>query len=214
MLIQTMTGFENFQRSSAKTHIFFMPCQEFPGAEAAIGHAARHSSSPRNRISRHGPRNRVQAAPGLTDDFGYWTSAAYEVPRGMILKLYAARKTEAMTPGRHLNASMLVRVRESAPLIRVWVGLTGDERATFSRVNVIEGRMDILTLEEGGRFGVQIRPQFCVQFNEDNIRLMFEVEVVEPAMSAAPTVGTRERTNATGEVTEVTTIRRRRALDL
>ena len=214
MLIQTMTGFENFQQSSSKAYAFVMPCREFPGTEEALGQASRNSSDPRGGIRRHGPRNRVQAAPGLTNDFGHWTSAAYEVPEGIVLKLYAARKTEAMTPGRHLNASMLVRMREGAPLIRVWAGLTGDERATFSRVNIIEGRMDVLTPGEGGRFGVQIRPQFRVQFNEDNCRLMFEVETMAPAMSAAPIVGTRERTNAAGEAAEVTTMRRRRALDL
>ena len=209
MLIQTVTGNENFQRSSSKVQVYLMPQAEGL-QEIALGSAARDSTHDVRRQSVQ----MTPAAPGLTESFGKWMTARYEVDEGAILKVFAQRKSAEQVAGRHVNAAMLLHMRETGPLIRIVVTLTQDPRASNSAVFAFEGRADILTVVEATAAGAILNSRFLSVFGPDNQSMLFDTLSLAPETQPVVVIDETAIRNSTGEEVVVTTRRRRRALDL
>ena len=213
MLVQTTFGNENFQRSSAKAQVFAcrtLPFSDGPERERQLWAAARDNW----HVSRHGSLSKVPAAAGYRDEMGKWSTAQYEVPDGMILKPWAQRKLEAQVAGRHLIAAMLVQVREGAPIQRIVVNLTGDSRATYQAITLLEGRFDIISLATACGEGYSVNPGNVTQFQQYNADAMFNVTILSPGTIGRPVVDDNVVTNSQGQQVRVRTRHRRRAIQV
>ncbi len=213
MLISTTYGNENFQHNSAKYHLFACRSTLHPDVEPMQKHmwvAARDHSA---GVSAHGRGSTVPAAPGYRSEFGKWTTAQFDVPEGLVIKLFGTRKLREMVSGRHTTAAMMLRIRENAALVRVTCGLTMDERASSNNVVLFEGRADPLLASMAESEGV-ILGNFRSQFSSYNQRALFTVEVLRDEISTPQVNEVTEIENTQGERVQVTTPRRRRAIQL
>lgn len=212
MLIETCTGNENFNHSSAKVYVLHQPSRDFPAAKSV--HLFVLGKGPDATVTNVSTRF-VEAAPGLIDDFGKWALTRFEVPEGMILKVYGQRKMGGVTgPGRHSGAAMLLRLRNDAALRRINMPLTGDERAHFSSIHPLTGKFDILTVAQAHAFGVNV-DSFRSQMQEANVENVFAMETLEAEQAPPVEEQTVTVQNTPGEqAVEVAVRRRHRALDL
>lgn len=212
MLIETCTGNENFERSSAKAFVLHQPSRDFPAPMTrhlfVLG--KEQDATVTNVSTRF-----VEAAPGLIEDFGKWALTRFEVPEGMILKLYGQRKMGGVSgPGRHSGAAILVRLRHDAALRRICMSLTGDSRAHFTSISPLVGRFDILTGTQAYTFGVNV-DRFRSQMSEANVESVFTMETLEAEQAPPVEEQTVTVQNAPGEqAVEVAVRRRHRDLDL
>ncbi len=209
MLISSTTGNENWEHASAKCQLFFTPTTDFPGKEVPMWRMSKgdNPSVPVEQMAN----TRTAAAPGLIDAFGFWNTAAYDIPEGVLLKLFAQRKNTSIGAGGHLLGSMFLRAREDAPLIRVSVGLIGDSRAAFTAVHT-EGRFDVILLAGAENMGAVVS-SFRNQHDPDVRAAMFTVSELAGG-SSAPVHESVEIENSDGQRVIVREIRPRRAIDL
>jgi hypothetical protein len=208
MLIQCTTGFENFSTSSAKAHVFVVPTARMLGKEMHIAVACKGVYPGLRKV---GLETKQPAAPGLRRELGEWTTASYEVPEGMLLKVFGTRS--GGWGSQRVMSNQFIRVRADAAMRRINVILTGNERAALARAS-IEGRFDLVTLSEALLMGVAVPPSFRPGFDEAMQRRAFEYHEVEPELRSVAVAQTRVVTNAAGEEREVSTNIRHRALDL
>ena len=209
MMINTTTGNENWETASAKVQLFFTPTTEFAGREIPVWRLSK-GDNPSVHVTQRN-NNRLAAAPGLIDTFGYWNTSSYEVPNGVLLKLFMQRKQIAGGPGSNLMGSLFIRMREQASLRRVTMRLTGDPRAAFTSVHT-EGRFDIFGLTQAETLGAVV-DKFRNMHNPDVRDLLFECEVLGEG-TPPPINQNHEIENSQGNVVVVREIRPRRALDL
>jgi hypothetical protein len=209
MLLQTQTGSENFPHASAKVHVFAVPTTQFPGTEIHIGIAAKNSMY---HITPHGQGQMVPAAAGRIEQYGSISTRTWNVPEGMVLKVFAQRKSSEWTR-QTLMGNLLIAMREGAALRRVLIALTGWEHAAYQRLT-IEGRFDILSVTDAVRLGVRIPEAYERYFTEAYTRRVFQFETVAPEASQRPTAEVRAVENSAGQVVEVVVPHRRRNLDL
>lgn len=207
MLVQATTGFENFQNGGAKAHLFVVPTQRFPGKELHIGIAARSGGV----VRQIGFPQTIPAAPGMRPEMGQWTQGNYEVPEGMVLKAFAHRSGGFGT--MRVQASMFLRMREQAAYRRIGTILTGNPKASYTRV-WIEGRFDILTLAQAREHGINVPTHFSHSFDTTMTSRAFDIIEVESEVAAAPQQQVAMVVNAQGEEVQVRTVRRNRALEL
>lgn len=207
-LLQTTTGFETFQQSSAKVYAFHMPSRQFPGKELNLNIVARAGGGV---VTTVGLPTSIPAAPGLSAELGRWTSATYELPENMLVKVFAHRS--GGFGQMRVMASMILRMREQAALRRVSAILTQSPRASLTRAN-FEGRFDVLTLPEAMMLGVTVPPSFRQTFEHSFTSRAFEVQVLAREITPPEVMESRRVETASGETVEVASARRRRAIDL
>lgn len=208
MLLQTILGNENFPTGSSKVHIFFIPTNELPGREIHIGSAARGQTSARIRL--HGQSQKLPAAPGCRRELGEWTSATFDVPEGVVFKVYAQRNSAG---GHREQALVYIQMRENAAHRRLLVRTTGWDRGQYASVP-IEGRFDILDASDRRRLGIGIAPAF-ERFAEPSVVTTLVVEeTLGQAISGRPVVEETVIENAEGQAVRISTERNRRDLDL
>lgn len=208
MILNAITGKEEFPIGQCKLNLFFAPSSRFPGSETFLGMAAREG---KNGISAHGQRTVIPAVQGGVKELGEWTNASYNVPERMVLKIFGQKKTQEVS--RPTMASMFVQVRDSAPLNRVLFRTLGWSRAAFQSV-MIEGRFDIISADEARALGVYIPAQYAHYAQEDYIRRLFTVEQVAPETHTRVEVAPRVVENSLGQEVEIVTTRRRRGISL
>ena len=213
MLITITFGNENFQRSNSKYQLFGVACGQIGGWDPVQKHLWMLDCQD-GLISQHGAQTKVDAAPGYKAEFGKWTTRQYQVPEGLLIKLYGKRKLAEMVSGRETQACMFLQVREGAPLIRVTARLTGDERANSHTITMFEGRADILTLDEAQALGARLPRHQREQFADYNVETLYSVRVLSPETEGRVVPQAREIENTQGERVRVTVPRRRRAIDL
>jgi hypothetical protein len=206
-LIETLCGNENFVGMQSKVWLFYTPSHAFPSrkGEEPIFTAA--------KTSLHGmtgqPGNRINAHEHAIDGSGTFTQSRYSVPEGMIFKLFAMRKV----PGQMRAASLFLKSRADAALIRLEIELTGYRHATLQRAWV-EGRFDVLSLADAKAAGVRVLPMHEKQFNPAVVNTMIVRREMSPQIAAAPVVRAKTIVNTEGETVRVTETRRKRSLDL
>lgn len=214
MLISVTFGNENFQNSSAKYQMFACRSSEHVDIEPAQKHLWMAAKDGNAIIRRHGGINKVPAAPGYKEELGKWSTCQYDVPEGLVIKLYGMRKLPEMVSGRHMTASMFLQSREEAALIRVTALLTGDGRAGQSEISMFEGRADLITLQDARDLGVSIQAHHASQFEDYNQDTLFRIEMLSEMISARPTVQANVVQNTQGESVRVVTPRRTRAIQV
>jgi hypothetical protein len=207
MLIGATTGHENFQSGSAKSYLFVTPTRRFPGKEMHIGVAAKAQGA----IRQTGSPQTVPAAPGMRPEMGRWTTCNYDVPEGTLLKLFAVRS--GGFGSMRVQGSLFLMVREHAAFRRVQTILTGHPKAAYSRVN-IEGRFDLLTVDQAVALGAVVPNHFRTSFEEGMVRRAFEIIEIDREVAAPPINHVEVVENSQGEAVEVVRRRRGRALDL
>ncbi len=214
MLINVTTGKENFNSTSAKCNVFFVPSALFRAEkEVMLWQMAKGEGGAPHRVVQQNRRTH-QAAPGYPREFGLLTQCDFDVPEGMVLKVWATRKNQELRAGRYVTAAAFMVVRETAPLIELRVLTNNDPRAnTAVRVGII-GKLDLLTVDEARGLGVV--PYYVGQHTEDNQGLLFRTSVIQAGTPApvVPVVDVVQVTNARGERVDVVEHRPRRALDL
>lgn len=208
MLLQCITGFENFPNASAKAHVFVCPSARFLGKEMHIGVAARGAYP---NVRKVGMETKIPAAPGMLREMGEWTTASYEVPDGMILKVFGSRS--GGWGGMRVMANQFIRARQDAALRRINVVLTGSDRASLTRAT-IEGRFDLVPLAEALLTGVLVPPSFRPSFDEAVQRRAFEYMELDREVRSEAVVRNRTVTRDDGQEVQISTSERRRALDL
>lgn len=208
MLLYAMMGMENLPDASAKSHVFVVPTARLPfgGKETHLGIAAKQ----RNGISATGVQT-LPAAPGLRDETGRWTQGNYTIPEGTLLKIFGQRS--GAFGQMRVSASMFIQLREDAAFQSVATRLSGHQKAAFTTAPV-QGRFDILTVEQARALGAEVPPVFEGQFNELLVSRVFQLTVMEGERATAPVTTAKTISNSHGEEVVVQTTRKARALDL
>ena len=209
--LNSVLGQQSLHGSTAKFHAFVRYTQGNSPKEIHIAQAPRKIGSPVVRV--HGRRVRQNAKIGAIEEIGTWTTCAYSLEEGAVVKLYAQRIHPIRTRRRHAN--IYLRMRNHAPLYKLsmnlWQGERGDEWLYDSVW--VQGRFDILDEEGRARFGVGVEPglqHMCTQEALDSILL---VERVESEISPLPVVREREM-RVGGHTTRVRIRNNHRVLDL
>lgn len=208
MLIQTVTGKEDFETGSCKLHAFFAPTTRFPGKEVFLGQAAMEAIA---SIRRHGQRTVVPAIPGAQKIVGEWTTATYDIPERVVIKLFASKKLQNVS--RPTMASVFIQMRETAPLTRCVFRTIGGPRAQYQQVS-IEGRFDVIPATEAKALGVFIPAQYDHYSQQEYIDRLFSFVEVSPALRPRQEVAPRIIENSLGQEVEIAITRRRRGLSL
>lgn len=208
MILTATTGTEAFALGASKFHTFFVPTLAFPGKEIHIGVAGRDQHCP---VGLVGYPQVLPAAPGYRDELGKWTTGNYELPEGMVLKVFGYKKMAANS--HPTSASQLIRMREGGPLQRIKMPTVGWVNAQYQTVEVT-GRFDLLTVEEAAVLGVRVPPQYLPGFHPTSTERVFRYEEVEAERATKVQTETKNVVNTQGEEVAVRTQQRRRNMDL
>ncbi len=207
MLIQVTTGSENFPNSSSKSRVLWVPSRDFPGIKEKFLNNQCH-----DQVACVGPVAREPAAPGYIEEFGSWHTCTYNVLSGMVFKVYGQRKGAHMVAGRHAQATVYLRARDGAALIRVSTILTGDSRAQGRHRVHVEGRFDRLTSVQAAIEGCVVK--FAHLTHEDHVSTMFEIVELMPETTSVAVAEQATIHNTRGQRVSVPFRRRARAIDL
>lgn len=206
-LLRAISGHETTANSSVTVGTFFMPTERYPGKEYRLEIAAKTG----NGIVRIGEQSKIPAFPGGRPEQGVWTHASYSVPGGMLVKVFARRT------GGHgsliRTGSLILRSRAEAAYLRLDIELTRGQGCACIDAT-IEGRFDIVSVEDALLEGALIPPHFRVYFQPEFVNQLFTVRTLEPAIAAAPVKITQMVTNTEGVDVALTTTRKRRAMDI
>ncbi len=211
MLISTTFGNETFDDSTCKYHLFACRTEFFPlvnPKQMQLWLAAKEGIC---SISKHGQLMILPAVPSVSDTIaGKWTTAAYNIPDGFVLKIFGTRKLSVGLGRSLVTANLYIQTRENGPLIGVGGRLSGNEKAGQSEVLVFSGRADILTEEEIKELGLEMyRP-----YNQSNVETLFHIETLSPASGEKPQVIEREIENTSGQKQIIKDIVHKRMIQL
>ncbi|AHC30468.1 hypothetical protein CC53_gp051 [Rhizobium phage vB_RleS_L338C] len=212
MLISAITGDQNFPNGSAKLHLFFVPTRQRMGQEVHIGQLAR-GVNPDVPCSATNIR-RFNAMNGAPETLGKWTQANYDVPEGVVLKLFGTRRTSIQ--GQNIgsaSAVIYVQARSNAALTSIDFSLIPNDRSPITRAE-LQGRFDILTGAELAQLGVSMNQQTLMSMSERNVSRVFALRTLERQLQAKQTVRTTTVNNSDGEAVVIQKQVARRAVKL
>ncbi len=209
MLISTTFGNETFDNSTCKYHLFACRTEFFPLVKSRQMQLWLAAKEGIHSISIHGRLIILPAVPGA-DYMGKWTTAAYNIPDGFVLKIFGSRSLRAGLGRSLVTANLYIQTRENGPLIGVAGRLSGNEKAGQSEVLVFSGRADILTDEEIKDLGLEMYKPY----NQSNIEALFHIETLAPESGNKPEVVEREIENTSGQKQIIKSIVRKRAIQL
>ncbi len=210
MLISTTFGNETFDDSTCKYHLFACRTEFFPlvnPKQMQLWLAAKEGI---HSISRHGQLMILPAVPGNLENMGKWTTAAYNIPDGFVLKIFGTRKLSEGLGRSLVTANLYIQTREDGPLIGIAGRLSGNEKAGQSEVLVFSGKADILTNTEIKELGLEK----YMPYNQSNVETLFHIETLSPASGEKPEVIEREIENTSGQKQIIKDIVRKRAIQL
>lgn len=207
MLLTATTGFETFTGASAKAYAFALPSRDFVFKETMLQAAVKLGIG----ITKLGTTATIPAAPGLSREMGYWATSVFNIPDGMLVKLYMHRNGAYGTA--RVMASLILQGRATGPLQRVAARLTGHASSSIS-LAVFEGRFDVLSLHDALRLGAMVPAGMQYSYDPVHVARGFDVVLQEAQVAQRPVVETRVIRNTEGETVTVATRQRRRALDI
>ena len=214
MLIDVTTGGELFKDVSAKTHTFFVPSTKYPGTETHIGilSAVKHKENNPHNVTRLAKAVVTNAHTRLSAEMGgSWSTGTIDVPEGMVLKIFMGR---SLGYGQmRVQGNLLIRVREYAAYRRIGIATTQHPDATNKDVH-IEGRFDVLSIEEARSLGVDIPKGKEYFYDPLMIKKGFTEKIMYPEILSAPQLKSTIEVNSKGEEVEVILHRKRRMLKL
>ncbi|KRW94259.1 hypothetical protein [Paracoccus sp. MKU1] len=218
MLIQVTTGSESFKTGASKYHVFVVPSTRYnlpDRKEQHIGIVQRLNlpSIPVRQVSAE----RSPAAAGSMVDLGSWTKTTFEVPDGLILKVWGQRTLSGAAIGADRGVTgigaMLIQTRASAALRRITCLRVPDRQASVTTVT-LEGRFDVLTLRDAAEQGAALPMDRIGQFTSPAARQIFAVHQIDGELSARPVATVETVKGERGEAVQVQTVKMRRAIDL
>lgn len=210
MLIETMTGNQNFPGKMAKAYVFVTPTTRFPRTEGET-HLFTAAKEGIFGIRKHSGGGRILAAEGMTDAAGFFNQTTYDIPEGVLLKVFASKKPQASSQQR--TGSLFLLAREHGPLQRVEVVLNDHPGATVTRCHV-EGRFDILSLEDAEALGARVLPLNRRQFFAESVKGLLTRRQIAPELKAKTVVKTKVVQNTDGQEVKVQERASRRILDV
>lgn len=213
LLLETMYGEEIFDDRNCKVALFAVPSKIYNSFnnEVFIDLAASRSDIPVMRHSKQGPFHPYAEGHAYRDDLGKWSQAVYQVPEGMMLKIFARK-----TPGfgrRIISASMYIRVRERAAYRQLNIALTGHTKARFTSAT-IKGRFDILTLEQATQRGAKVPAHFVHTFDRAECDRIFTEQILEAEIAPQGVVRERAFVRENGERVSVKVVKNNRRLEI
>lgn len=212
MLLQAHTGSQNFPDGSSKLHLFFVPTRRHAGQEQHIGFLAK-GANPDVRVTATNIM-RMPAQNGAPTTLGEWTSANYDVPEGVVLKLFGMKRV--LHRGQHINtimASMFICMRSGAALNSIDFALVDNPRSPIQRAT-IQGRFDILDIRQAAQLGISISPQTMNQLAPNTVARLFTVRELERQIVAKQEAQVRTIRNSEGQSVAVSKAVVRRAVKL
>lgn len=211
MLIRTVTGSESFREGSSKFFIF-APSQHSLtlSKEMFLGEAAKLPNKPISNLAFN------QFNAGHLPDMGKIFDCQYEVPDGLILKLFGMKTANGQgisTGGARRNANIYIRTRMGAAVQRINFIRVGAEFANQGDM-MVEGAFDIIGWQDALRSGVDVDRKYLSSFNEDRRPGVFDVTTIRGEV-VTQQVSREERVqDAEGQTKVVRTVEARRAIDL
>lgn len=212
MLIQATTGAQNFPTGSTKLHVFFVPTRLRMGQELHIGQMAK-GMNPDVPVTSANVQ-RFPAMNGAPETLGTWTQAQYNIPEGVVLKVFGSKRIS--TQGQALptrTACIYVQVRSGAPLTSIGFNLIEHDRSPVSRAEM-QGRFDILTMAELAQLGVTMRADIMGQISDVAVNRIFNLSILERQTQARHEVKTSTLKNSEGETVAIQRSVVRRAVKL
>lgn len=215
MLLQVTTGNEAFRAGSCKYHAFIVKTQRHPmpppHSEVHINIATTKGLFGTRRVSG----TRIPSASGMVD-MGAWVQGVYDLPDGMVIKLWGHRSLSGRAVGasQQSNAigALLLRIRSGAALRRVTCNTVPDSLSNNVPVR-LEGRFDFVSLAEAGRLGVPLTVDLTKQLASPMTRNLFQMEVLDAETETAA-VQTTQVVQTDGERVVVPVAKRPRAINL
>lgn len=212
MLIQATTGDQNFATGSTKLHLFFVPTRRHMGQELHIGRLAQGANP---EVPCTSSNKRVfPAMNGAPNTLGLWTQANYEVPEGVVLKVFGSKRTSIQ--GQRLNnhtATIYIQVRSGAALSSIGFQLLPHDRSPITRAE-LQGRFDILTVAELAQLGVGLNPQVLASMSNAAVGRIFSLSTLERQTQARQVEKTTTIRNSDGETVAIKRAVTRRAVKL
>lgn len=212
MLISAVCGSENFPNGSCKYHLFFVPTRQRMGKEAHISQLAK-GLNPDVPVSQTQVR-KFAAMTGYPETLGYWIQSMYDVPEGVVLKVFGTKRETVQRqqlPAR--TAAIYIQLRSSAPLQRISGATLRDPKGQLQSAT-FEGRFDILTLREMAALGIGVNTMTMNQIAPGAVQRLFEITTLDRALQERTVVKQTIIRNAEGETVSVAKATTRRAVKL
>lgn len=212
MLLSAFTGDQNFPTGSSKLHLFFVPTRNHMGQELHVGIMAK-GANPNVPITSSNVR-RFAAMNGAPETLGRWTQANYEIPDGVVLKLFASKR--ASMQGQRLTQHMAViyvQARSQGAMNSIGFNLIPHERSPINRAEM-QGRFDILSVRELAQMGVSLNPSTLVQMDDAHVNRLFSITTLERQLQSRPAVRTTTMRNSEGETIAIQKTVTKRAVKL
>ena len=159
----------------------------------------------------------IKAKSGSLVDMGAWRVLRMDLREGTILRLSGSRSMKGRAYGSnadiHLNGSLIVRTRDTAPLQKVKFLQVNEPSATFNDV-VMEGRFDVLTMKDAIDRGAVFSPQAIKELINGQGARLFTVEELAPEISTEVFVAKERVVNDEGKEVLVSVAQSKRVIDL
>lgn len=212
MLMQITTGEENFPTGTSKCHAFFVPTRARMGKEMHIGQMAK-GVNPDVPM----PSTNVRwfnAMPGYPEGLGRWCQANYDVPEGVVLKIFGTKRQKVQNQNLPtISATIYLQMRSGAAFQRLAFQTLGDAKGSL-REAMIEGRFDILTPREVGALGISMDMNTMALMADSKVNRLFHQTVLDRATEAKTTVKQTQVKNSDGVVVNVPKVTKKRAVNL
>lgn len=208
MIFTVWTGRENAQDARAQIGAWAVPTRQRKFREMHLGDASK--ATPITGISEVQRSNSTKARrSAVSYDAGVWFRSVYDVQDGVVIKLGIQRKQAWAS--MQVQASLLLHARDEAAHRRIIVPLSGHEDMAF-KMHEIDGRFDILTVEEAATLGITI-PAFALSgFDPVRVGRACTITEADPEISPRKKLRVREVVNQSGEKQEIVEPIRRRGL--
>jgi hypothetical protein len=207
MQFRIITGSDNLQSGSTKFHVFHAPSHQRPGAEKFLSQLAK-DKNPEVPVST-GRMRKVSAVAGFPDEMGVWWEAMFELPDGLVMKVWAAKSTG----GRMEYANTWIKVRSGAPLRRCAVSTTQHSGAAYNEV-LVEGRFDYLSFTDLKIQGVAADQRDVMNGMPDKVRAMFRDTILEHEIEKRSVLKSKIIVDTDGNQQKMHKIAARRAVKL
>jgi hypothetical protein len=212
MLMQLTTGEENFPTGSSKCHAFFVPTRTRMGKEMHIAQMAK-GVNPDVPVSATNVRW-FNAMPGYPEGLGRWCQSNYDVPEGVVLKVFGTKtqkfQNQRLSPVR---GAIYIQLRSGAAFQRLAFQTMQDPKGSL-REAMIEGRFDILTPQEIGQLGISMDMTTMELLNQTKVDRLFHVSVLDKATQSKTLVKSKQVVNSDGKTVTVAKTSQRRAVNL
>lgn len=202
MLIEIGTGTASHKNGTVSIHVF--ACGLYgPQMKWTESHISQAAQSGLFDVRIQQRTQRIIAFPTLRPEMGQWYRGVYEVPEGTILKVFI---NKASFGSLRTLASQVIKMREGAAYRTMVIPLIDTDAAAIREMQ-IQGRFDLLTLEEYRAAGASVPEAFERQHDAAAIRRA--MRIIETSPEIVPVAKTKTATITAGGAEVQVQVRRR-----